>query len=139
MNPTPAFIALGSNLGDRRAAIEFGLSALAELSGVTLVEATEPIETLPLGGLDQPPYLNAMALLLVTLPPHDLLSRCQEIEKAAGRIAREPWASRELDLDIVRYGDVTLSDPILQLPHPGISDRAFWQDQLTHLTAMSRG
>lgn len=139
MSSVHAFVALGSNLGDRAAMIAFALKELAASPGIRILDATEPIETAPLGGLAQPPYLNAMALLAVALSPEELLRHCQRIERAAGRVMREPWASRELDLDIVRFGEVEMDTPRLRLPHPGLADRDFWQDQIAQLVVVHHG
>lgn len=137
--PTLVFVALGSNLGERAAAIADALAGLDAVHGVRVLGATDPIATAPLGGLDQPEYLNAMALLEVTISPADLLQCCQELERQAGRVQRESWASRELDLDIVMFDDVVSDDPVLRLPHPGLLDRPFWQDQLAQLSAVHNG
>ncbi|HRX18809.1 MAG: 2-amino-4-hydroxy-6-hydroxymethyldihydropteridine diphosphokinase [Gemmatimonadetes bacterium] len=136
---TPVFVALGSNLGDREAALAFAVTALGAIEGVRVLAVTPALETEPLGGLPHPPYLNAMALLDVTCTPHELLAACQRIERQAGRRARTRWASRELDLDIVRFGDVVSEEPALRLPHPGLADRAFWIRQLEELEARVDG
>jgi 2-amino-4-hydroxy-6-hydroxymethyldihydropteridine diphosphokinase len=132
-------VALGSNLGDRDAALRFGVRSLAALPGVRLVAATPPISTEPLNGLDQPEYRNAMVRLEVTLTAEELLAACQAIERGAGRQARERWASRELDLDIVRFGNRVSDDPTLLLPHPGLATRDFWQHQLAELDGVLHG
>ncbi|MEO8478267.1 MAG: 2-amino-4-hydroxy-6-hydroxymethyldihydropteridine diphosphokinase [Gemmatimonadota bacterium] len=139
MTPALAFVALGSNLGDRAKTISDALAGLGATPGVRVLETTDPVATTPLGGLDQPEYLNAMVLLEVTISPAELLRCCQELERRAGRIRRERWASRELDLDIVMFGDVIADDPMLRLPHPGLHDRPFWQDQLAQLGAVRDG
>jgi len=133
------FVALGSNLGDRAATLAEAVTGLDTTPGVRVLEVTDPVMTAPLGGLDQPEYLNAMALLEVTISPTELLRRCQELEAQAGRVRREPWASRELDLDIVTFGELVSDDPALRLPHPGLRDRPFWQEQLARLSAVRHG
>jgi 2-amino-4-hydroxy-6-hydroxymethyldihydropteridine diphosphokinase len=139
MTGVPVFVALGSNLGDRAAALRLAVESLGRLEGVRIVATTEPIETTPLGGLDQPAYLNAMVLLESHGTPRQLLQACQAIERQAGRRRRTRWASRELDLDIVRFGEVTSDDPTLRLPHPGLVDREFWIRQLAELEALVDG
>lgn len=131
--PKRAYIALGSNLGDRAQALDFAREKLAQLPGTVLRAASSIEETAPLGGRDQPWYLNQMVTLDTDLSPHELLSALHEIETQAGRIRRERWASRTLDLDIVRFGDVKLDDPDLTLPHPGIGQRDFWRRELLEL------
>ncbi|MEN8720599.1 MAG: 2-amino-4-hydroxy-6-hydroxymethyldihydropteridine diphosphokinase, partial [Oceanococcaceae bacterium] len=81
----------------------------------------------PLGGVQQPDYCNAVVMAHCRLRPLPLLARLQAIETAAGRVrhADEVWASRPLDLDILKYGNETIVTPTLRVPHPGIADRAF--------------
>jgi 2-amino-4-hydroxy-6-hydroxymethyldihydropteridine diphosphokinase len=92
-------------------------------------------ETAPLGALPQPSYLNQMVLLETTLTPRALLDACQAIERAAGRMRGERWASRIIDLDIVRFGDRAVAEPGLTLPHPELPHRAFWQRELAEVLA----
>ncbi|HEU5217291.1 MAG TPA: 2-amino-4-hydroxy-6-hydroxymethyldihydropteridine diphosphokinase, partial [Gemmatimonadales bacterium] len=87
----------------------------------------------PLGGLAQPRYLNQMLAVDTTLAPRELLALCHRIEVLAGRERRTRWESRTLDLDIVRYGDLALSEPGLTLPHPGLPQRDFWRRELLEL------
>ena len=128
-----AYVALGSNLGDRHASLALARDRLARLPGTVLLGVSPIDETEPLGGLDQPPYLNQMVALETTLAPRALLEACQRIEAEAGRQRRERWASRTLDLDLVRFGDLQMDEPGLTLPHPGLSQRAFWRAELAAL------
>ena len=89
-----------------------------------------------MGGRDQPPYLNQMVVVETRLPPRELLAACHAIEAQAGRVRRERWESRPLDLDLVRYGDIVLAEPGLTLPHPGLPTRDFWQRELAELARM---
>ena len=132
-----AWIALGSNLGDRNAHLAFARSELAALPGTTLRRASRIEETAPLGGRRQPAYLNQMVLLDTGLDPRELLAACQAIERRAGRVrkATERWGSRTLDLDIVRYDDVQVDEPGLTIPHPALPERDFWQRELAELDA----
>ncbi len=129
----PAFAALGSNLGDRAATLTSARAAIARLPGTRIRAASTVEETAPLGGLDQPSYLNQMVLLETELTPRQLLTALQAIEQAHGRERHEHWGSRTLDLDIVRYDDLTLTEPDLVLPHPGLQNRDFWQRELAEL------
>lgn len=131
--PARAFVALGSNLGDREGHLARARIALARLPGTHLVAASSVEETAPLGGMDQPAYLNQMVLLETTLPPRELLEACLAIERAAGRVRRDRWEPRPLDLDIVRYGDRTIAEPGLTVPHPGLPEREFWQREVAEL------
>jgi 2-amino-4-hydroxy-6-hydroxymethyldihydropteridine diphosphokinase len=120
-----AAIAIGSNVGDRYAAMAFATEQLATLiSGLTL---SDPIETEPVGeGLqDQPLYLNAVAVGETSLGPRELLDALQALEDAYGRERPFPGAPRTLDLDLILLGD-TLEDALgLQVPHPRFRERFF--------------
>jgi 2-amino-4-hydroxy-6-hydroxymethyldihydropteridine diphosphokinase len=130
-----AYIALGSNIGDRAAHLEHGRAALAALPGSRLLAVTTVEETTPLGGPLQGPYLNQMAAVETTLEPRALLLILQQIERDAGRHRAERWGPRTLDLDIVRFGEQQVSEPDLTIPHPGLATRDFWQRELAELGA----
>lgn len=95
-------------------------------------------ETAPLGGADQPLYLNQMALVETKLSPRELLHACRAIEEAAGRVRAARWGPRTLDLDLVRFGNRTIEDPELVIPHPGLPYREFWQRELSELSDHDR-
>jgi 2-amino-4-hydroxy-6-hydroxymethyldihydropteridine diphosphokinase len=124
------YLALGSNLGDRDAHLRKAREALADASSVE--------ETRPLGGMHQPAYLNQMVLIGTELEPRALLAACQAIESRAGRTRSEHWGPRTLDIDIVRYGNREISEPDLVIPHPGVTDRDFWQRELAELERHER-
>jgi 2-amino-4-hydroxy-6-hydroxymethyldihydropteridine diphosphokinase len=130
-----AYIALGSNLGARAEHLARAREAIAAIPGCRVVAASTVEETAPLGGLDQPPYLNQMLAVECSLEPHVLLDALHAIERALGRVRGERWASRTIDLDIVRFDDRRLDDDRLTIPHPGLADRDFWQRALTELGA----
>ncbi len=133
-----ACVALGSNLGDRAEALEGARRGLARLPGTRVVACSSIEETEPLGGLDQPRYLNQMVLLETTLSPHDLLEALLEIERRAGRVRDgSRWAPRLLDCDLVLHGSAELSDRRLTVPHPGLRDRTFWHHELEELGVMN--
>jgi 2-amino-4-hydroxy-6-hydroxymethyldihydropteridine diphosphokinase len=127
------YVALGSNLGDRESHLRAAREALALLPDTLLVAASTIEETAPLGGMDQPPYLNQMVLLETSLEPNALLRACQEIERRQGRGRAGRWAPRTLDLDIVRYGDRRVAEPDLIIPHPELPNRDFWHRELAEL------
>jgi 2-amino-4-hydroxy-6-hydroxymethyldihydropteridine diphosphokinase len=133
-----AYLALGSNLGDRAGYLRQARKALAALPDTRVVAASAVEETAPLGGRDQPPYLNQMVLVETGLEPRALLEACQRIERGAGRRRGERWAARTLDVDIVRYGRRHVAEPDLVIPHPGVADRDFWQRELAELEAHER-
>lgn len=128
-----AFIALGSNLGDREAHLAFARARLAALPQTELAAASSIEETAPLGPADQPPYLNQMVLLRTRLDPEALLDRCLTIERERGRERGERWGPRNLDLDLVRYGERAVDTPRLRVPHPELANRPFWQRELAEL------
>jgi 2-amino-4-hydroxy-6-hydroxymethyldihydropteridine diphosphokinase len=132
------YVALGSNLGDRAAHLQHARDALASLPRTRLLAASSIEETTPLGGKEQPPYLNQMVLLETGLDPHTLLQACQAIERAEGRERTERWASRTLDVDIVKFGTRHVRDSDLIIPHPGLSTRDFWRRELAELNSDER-
>jgi 2-amino-4-hydroxy-6-hydroxymethyldihydropteridine diphosphokinase len=129
------YVAIGSNLGDRHEQLAFARRAMGALPGTRVLAESIIEETEPLGGLAQPRYLNQMVALEPTLEPRALLGELQEIERAAGRVRSERWASRSLDLDIVRFGSRAVDEPDLKIPHPGLADRTFWQRELAELAS----
>jgi 2-amino-4-hydroxy-6-hydroxymethyldihydropteridine diphosphokinase len=131
-------VALGSNLGDRDAHLRVAREALASLPNTSLVAASTIEETLPLGGMDQPRYLNQMVLLETGLEPHDLLQALHAIERQEGRERTERWGARTLDLDIVRFGNRRVNERDLIIPHPGLLDRDFWQRELAEIETHER-
>ena len=133
-----AYIALGSNLGDRAGHLAAARAALAALPRTRLLAESAVEETPPLAGMDQPPYLNQMVLVETALEPRALLAACQAIEHRRGRVRGERWGPRTLDLDIVRYGHRRIADPDLIIPHPELSHRDFWMRELAELEAHER-
>lgn len=119
-----ALIALGANLGDPRAALGWARAELARLG--TALAASRLYRTAPVGGpAGQPDYLNAAVALQTKLEPEALLAALLNLEAAYGRVRRERWGPRTLDLDLIGYGRRTLHTPELELPHPRAFDRAF--------------
>lgn len=122
-----AYIALGSNLGNREAALR---SAIAELNGVAgcrVERVSRFIETEPVGPPAQQMYLNGAAELATTLPARDLLGLMLQIEARHGRVrsAGQRWGPRTLDLDLLLYGNYVIDEPGLIVPHPRMGERAF--------------
>ena len=133
-----AYIALGSNLGDRHAHLTRARQAIDAIPECRVVAASAVEETAPLGGLAQPPYLNQMLAVETTLEPAALLARLHEIEADAGRVRGARWDSRTLDLDIVLFDDRVVRTDDLVIPHPGLTEREFWQRELTELREAMR-
>ena len=136
--PVRVYVALGSNLGERATYLAAARAALGALPGTRLMASSSIEETEPLGDMEQPPYLNQMVLLETTMAPRDLLHAAQAIEEANGRVRLTHWGSRTLDIDIVRYGDLSLAEPDLVLPHPGLALRECWQREIAELETHDR-
>ncbi|OIO60754.1 MAG: 2-amino-4-hydroxy-6-hydroxymethyldihydropteridine diphosphokinase [Verrucomicrobia bacterium CG_4_10_14_3_um_filter_43_23] len=122
---TEAYIALGSNLGDRNDYLNKAIGLLAETDGITLRATSSYHETEPVGYLDQGMFLNAVVLLDTTLSPHELLARCQQIEQRLGRERPFQNAPRTIDLDILLYGTLEMNGAELIIPHPRMMERSF--------------
>jgi dihydroneopterin aldolase / 2-amino-4-hydroxy-6-hydroxymethyldihydropteridine diphosphokinase len=118
-------LALGANLGDRVSVLRAAVREIGELPGVWVDAVSPVVETAPVGGPEQPDYLNAVVLARTELPPLDLLHAVQAIEAGQGRERTVRWGPRTLDIDVIRYGDRLDDDPELQLPHPRAAGRAF--------------
>ena len=115
-----AYVALGSNLGDRRAHLRSGVESLPDVQRVSPV-----YETAPVGGPEQGPYLNCVVEIDTDLDPRRLLAACQAAERRAERVRAVRWGPRTLDADILLYGDVEVDDPELVIPHPRMAERRF--------------
>ena len=117
-------IALGSNLGDSLTMLENALEILNQTPGISLKSRSSWYQTAPVGP-PQPDYLNGCALIEVQLTPEELLETLLDIEHQFGRLVRERWGPRTLDLDIILFEDLILDTPKLQIPHPRMRERAF--------------
>lgn len=120
-----AFIGLGSNLDDPCEQVRRGISALGMLPGTRHLRHSALFRTEPVGYLDQPAFINAVASVETTLEPPALLAQLRAIEAAQGRVRGVPNGPRTLDLDLLIYDDLVLDSPELILPHPRMHDRAF--------------
>jgi len=128
MAQTLACIGIGANLGDRAAHVALAAARLREAPTLRDVRLSPTYETEPVGPIDQPPYLNAAAAVTTSLPARDLLAVLRGIEAEAGRAAvdqRVRWGPRELDLDVLLYGDEVIDEPGLAVPHPRMHERWF--------------
>jgi 2-amino-4-hydroxy-6-hydroxymethyldihydropteridine diphosphokinase len=122
---TAAHIALGSNLGNRAANLRTALEMLAQTAGISITAVSAIYETAPVGGPEQDPYLNACAALVTKLTPTRLLLMMLDIEKKMGRVRKVRWGPRIIDLDLLLYGEIMMNTPLLELPHPRMSERDF--------------
>ena len=129
---TRVVVAMGSNLGDRLDYLQGGLDGLFDTPRLAFLAVSPVYETTPVGGPEQPDYLNAVAIGETTLPARAVLERCHSLEDAFGRVRGELWGPRTLDLDLIVYGDEVSDSPGLTLPHPRAHERAFvlapWHD-----------
>jgi dihydroneopterin aldolase / 2-amino-4-hydroxy-6-hydroxymethyldihydropteridine diphosphokinase len=127
----PVVIALGANLGAVQDTLEAAVRQLALLDGLRITAVSELFETDPVGGPDQPPYLNAVVLARTRLAAFPLLTALHRIEADHGRVRETRWGARSLDCDLIQYGDpgsdsdLVSNDPELMLPHPRAAERAF--------------
>jgi len=120
-----AYLGIGSNLGDRLANLQFAVDGLAAADGVVVVAVSGVIETDPVGGPEQPDYLNAVVAVDTTLTPRELLAVGQRLEADAHRVRVEHWGPRTLDVDILLFGDAQVDEPDLVIPHPRWLERDF--------------
>jgi 2-amino-4-hydroxy-6-hydroxymethyldihydropteridine diphosphokinase len=118
-----AVISLGANIGNPEEQITLAIAMLREATEVVVVSSI--YETEPVGGPDQPNYLNAICIAESDLPAADLLSVLHGIEKTLGRERLERWGPRTIDLDLIQYGSILSSAQELALPHPRAHERKF--------------
>lgn len=128
-----AYIALGSNLGDRHALLASARAALRALPDSRLLGESSIEETEPIGDVPQPRYLNQMVALETSLTPRELLVALQRIERNAGRSRDVRWGPRTLDLDIVCFDRQVVREHDLMVPHPELARRDFWRRELAEL------
>src|SRR5215204_894261 len=129
-----AYVGLGANLGEREAALRAALAALDALEGIDVVAVSRFRETDPVEYLDQPRFLNGAAALDTTLAPRELLDALLEVERSLGRTRDGPrFGPRTIDLDLLLYGDESLDEPGLTVPHPRLHRRAFVLEPLAEL------
>jgi 2-amino-4-hydroxy-6-hydroxymethyldihydropteridine diphosphokinase len=130
---TTAFVGIGSNLGDREAHLSRAIELLSaedaiEVSGVSQIRETEPV-----GPVEQGPFLNAAVQVETELAPRELLDRLLDIERRMGRVRRERFGPRTIDLDLLLYGDEVVEEPGLTVPHPRLKERRFALEPLSDL------
>jgi 2-amino-4-hydroxy-6-hydroxymethyldihydropteridine diphosphokinase len=121
----PAYIGIGSNLGDSLMRVRTAFDSLSRLPQCRLVARSRLYRTRPFGPVQQGDFINAVAGLLTLLTPAALLTAIRGIEAAAGRVRAERWGPRTLDLDLLVFGNQRIATPDLQVPHPGVADRGF--------------
>ncbi|MCK4276702.1 MAG: 2-amino-4-hydroxy-6-hydroxymethyldihydropteridine diphosphokinase, partial [Phycisphaerae bacterium] len=135
---TTAYIALGSNLGDRAETIMTAIKMISEIAGIKVRRISQFVETNPAGGPpDQPKYFNAAAKIDTYLSPHQLLEELQGVERALGRRRQEEqrWGPRTCDLDILLMDQMVVQSEELTIPHPRMHERVFVLRPLSDIAA----
>ena len=121
------WIGLGSNIGDRAAAIDDAIAGLDAIDGLDVEAQSDVWETAPVGDVDQDPFFNAVVRVKSTRAPRTILQDCLHIEAAMGRVRTvdRRWGPRRIDLDMLLHSLLVIDEPGLQLPHPRLAERAF--------------
>jgi 2-amino-4-hydroxy-6-hydroxymethyldihydropteridine diphosphokinase len=131
-----AYLGLGSNLGDREATIRRALELLQADDEIDVTAVSSLKETDPVGYEDQPRFLNGAAALRTELSPRDLLERMFAVERQLGRIRTGPrFGPRTIDLDLLLYGQISIDEPGLRVPHPRLAERRFALEPLAELNS----
>jgi 2-amino-4-hydroxy-6-hydroxymethyldihydropteridine diphosphokinase len=130
-----AYVGLGANLGDREGTIRRAVALLDDTDGIAVAAVSALRETDPWGPVEQPGYLNGVAAVETVLGPRALLEALLEVERRLGRSREheERWGPRTIDLDLLLYGDRTLDEPGLTVPHPRLHERRFALEPLAEL------
>jgi 2-amino-4-hydroxy-6-hydroxymethyldihydropteridine diphosphokinase len=132
-----AYLALGSNVGDREGHLAAAREAIRALPRSRVIAESPVEETAPVGVLDQPPFLNQMIALETSLEPLELLDALQAIENSRQRVRSVRWGPRTLDIDIVLFDRQAVDHPRLRVPHPQLPNRVFWHRELASLGGWS--
>jgi 2-amino-4-hydroxy-6-hydroxymethyldihydropteridine diphosphokinase len=132
---TRVFVGLGSNLGERETTLRAAIGRLRTIPGVEVSAVSNLRDTEPVGYVDQPRFLNGAVELETDLSARALLGVLLELERAFGRdrAAGPPHGPRTLDLDLLLYGDATIDEPLLEVPHPRLHERRFVLEPLAEL------
>jgi 2-amino-4-hydroxy-6-hydroxymethyldihydropteridine diphosphokinase len=128
-----AFVGIGSNLGDRETNLRQALDLLAAEEGIEVVAVSRLRETEPVGPVEQGPFLNGAVQVTTELTPRTLLGRLLDIEQRLGRVRRERFGPRTIDLDLLVFDDEVVDEPGLTLPHPRLHERRFALEPLAEL------
>ena len=131
-----AYIALGSNLGDRQRNLAAARKRMSDLPASRVVAESSIDETAPIGPIEQGRYLNQMIALETEMPPAELLAALQQIEIAGGRVRDVRWGPRVIDLDIVTMRVQRSEDERCRVPHAELEHREFWRRELDELRAL---
>ena len=132
---TVAFLGLGSNLGDRLTNLQGAVDLLQVEPGLRVLTSSRVWETAPVGGPPQPDYLNAVIRVETDLSARDLLDVAHRVEERLGRVRKERWGARSIDIDLLLFDEETIDEADLVVPHPRLSQRAFVLLPLLELVA----
>lgn len=133
-----AYIAIGSNMGDKQAYLDFGVKSIGEIDGCKVNKVSEYIKTEPYGGIEQDDFLNGALIVDTLLSPKELLGELQRIEFEAHRERKVHWGPRTLDLDIIMYDDYIVEDESLIIPHIEMHKRDFVLEPLAEISPYLR-
>jgi len=122
---TIAFLGLGSNLGDRLTNLQGAVDLLQVEPGLRVLTSSRVWETAPVGGPPQPDYLNAVIRVETDLSARDLLDVAHRVEERLGRVRKERWGARSIDIDVLLFDEETIDESDLVVPHPRLAQRAF--------------
>ena len=127
------YLGLGSNLGEKQKYIKKAIEQISNLEFVEIIRTSSIIETKPYGKIDQPDFLNCVVELQTELTPENLLKKCLDIENRLGRVRKEKWGPRTIDIDLLLYENVVMNTKTLILPHPELHKRKFVLESLNEL------
>ena len=127
------YLSIGSNMGDKRKYLLDGIEFIKKEDNVRVLKVSELIESEPYGNTEQDDFLNGVVKLETLLSPHELLDLLHKAENAAGRVRKEHWGPRTLDMDILLYDDLVLEDDDLVIPHPDMMNRDFVLEPLKEI------
>lgn len=130
---THAALGVGGNLGDTQQNLINVISNLAHQLDVEVLSVSKLYKTPPWGKTDQPAFLNACILVETSLTARQLLDKCLDIEQKLGRVRAERWGPRQVDIDILYFGDEVIVEEGLEVPHPRMTDRAFVMQPLSDI------
>jgi 2-amino-4-hydroxy-6-hydroxymethyldihydropteridine diphosphokinase len=128
-----AYVGLGANLGPKEVTLLRAVDLLAAEDGIEVLELSELRQTAPVGVVDQPEFLNGALAVETSLAPRELLDVLLRVERELGRVRDERWGPRTIDLDLLVYGDETVDEPGLRVPHPRLHERRFALEPLAEL------
>jgi len=120
-----AYVGMGTNLGDRRGALEIALREMHQPPIIEVERVSSVYETAPVGVTEQPDFLNAVVRVATTLPPRALLDALLNLENKMGRVRTLRWGPRVIDLDLLVYGNAQIDEMGMEVPHPRLRERAF--------------